>query len=194
MEQIEMFPPQPTADERLNTELAAMRLARMARDATRPNARSTRRQRAPVAPGRRAPKEQLELELIDEPPAQRPRTRDDCKEGPRPCPWVSCKFNLYLEVSARTGAIKMNFPDLEPWEMVESCALDVAGRGGETLQRVGELTNLTRERVRQVEVLSLAKLQGRREVEELLDIGNMAGAVKRRLPIVSGRPASARDE
>jgi len=38
-------------------------------------------------------------------------------------------------VSARTGAIKLNFPDLEVWEMTETCALDVADRGGTTLER-----------------------------------------------------------
>jgi len=39
--------------------------------------------------------------------------------------------------------------------MVESCALDVAGWGGITLEEVGRLMNITRERVRQVEVHAL---------------------------------------
>ena len=45
----------------------------------------------------------------------------------------------------------MNFPDLEVWEMTETCALDVADRGGITLEDVGNILNLTRERIRQVE-------------------------------------------
>jgi DNA-directed RNA polymerase sigma subunit (sigma70/sigma32) len=56
-------------------------------------------------------------------------------------------------VNEATGAITINFPDREPWELEETCALDVAERGGETLERIGELINLTRERVRQLEVI-----------------------------------------
>ena len=89
----------------------------------------------------------------------RPRNRDDCKEGARPCPYVSCKFHLYLDVHPETGSIKLNFPDLEVWEMEETCALDVSDRGGTTLEEVGEILNLTRERIRQVEVLGLQKLR-----------------------------------
>lgn len=89
----------------------------------------------------------------------RPRDREQCKEGPRPCPYVSCKFHLYLDVHPETGSIKLNFPDLEVWEMAETCALDVADRGGTTLEEVGEILNLTRERIRQVEVLGLEKLR-----------------------------------
>ena len=46
----------------------------------------------------------------------------------------------------------MNFPDLDVWELEDTCALDVADRGGITLEEVGEILNLTRERIRQVEV------------------------------------------
>ncbi len=90
----------------------------------------------------------LGIQLDDE----RPRTRGDCVDGPRPCPFVGCKFHLYLDVNATNGSIKLVFPDLEPHELVESCALDVADRGGETLEKVGELMNITRERVRQIEI------------------------------------------
>lgn len=89
----------------------------------------------------------------------RPRFRSECAEGPRPCPWVSCKFHLYLDVNPESGSIKLNFPDREVWEMTETCALDIADRGGITLEEVGEILNLTRERIRQVEVLGLQKLQ-----------------------------------
>lgn len=89
----------------------------------------------------------------------RPRDRGQCATGARPCPWVSCKFHLYLDVNPETGSIKLNFPDLEVWEMPETCALDVAERGGITLEEVGEILNLTRERIRQVEVHGLEKLQ-----------------------------------
>jgi DNA-binding MarR family transcriptional regulator len=88
-----------------------------------------------------------------------PVTRAECKDGPRPCPWVSCSANLYLDVSSN-GNLTLNFPDLEPDEMAPegSCALDVADRGGSTLEDVAAVLNLTRERIRQVEVKALAKL------------------------------------
>ncbi len=90
---------------------------------------------------------------------ERPRVRCDCENGIRPCPYVSCKHHLYLDVNPETGSIKLNFPHLEVWEMDETCALDVAARGGITLEEVGEILNLTRERIRQVEVRGLLKLK-----------------------------------
>src|SRR6476620_7779400 len=89
----------------------------------------------------------------------RPQTRADCAGEQRPCPWVACKHHLYLDINPETGSIKINFPDLEPWELKHTCALDVAERGGITLEEVGEIMNLTRERIRQVEVRGLLKLK-----------------------------------
>ena len=89
----------------------------------------------------------------------RPRTRAECSGEQRPCPWVACKHHLYLDINPDTGSIKINFPDLEPWELRDTCALDVAERGGSTLDEVGEVTNLTRERIRQLEVRGLLKLK-----------------------------------
>jgi hypothetical protein len=91
---------------------------------------------------------------------QRPRTRAECRGHEGPCPWVSCKHHLYLDINPLTGSIKLNFPDLEPWELQDTCALDVAEAGALTLEQVGAVTNLTRERVRQVESIGLAKLSG----------------------------------
>ena len=92
---------------------------------------------------------------------ERPRTRAECSNEQRPCPWVSCKHHLYLDVNPHTGSIKLNFPDLEPWELKQTCALDVADDGGHTLEEVGDITNLTRERIRQLELHSLIELRGR---------------------------------
>ena len=89
----------------------------------------------------------------------RPRSRADCANGPRPCMFVSCKHHLYLDVNPDTGSIKLNFPDKELWELPETCALDVADRGGITLEEVGHIMNLTRERIRQVETRGLVKLR-----------------------------------
>src|SRR3954470_6195475 len=97
--------------------------------------------------------------LMAELDASRPKVRADCAEGARPCPYVSCKYNLYVDVNPRTGSVKMNFPDKELWELKDTCALDVADRAGITLEEVGVIMNLTRERVRQLEMRGLAKLR-----------------------------------
>lgn len=100
-----------------------------------------------------------EQELIGYIESQRPKTRADCVNGPRPCLFVSCKHNLYLDVNPETGSIKLNFPDKEIWELEHTCALDVAEKGGITLEEVGAIMNLTRERIRQVETRGLLKLR-----------------------------------
>ena len=99
----------------------------------------------------------------------KPRTRADCVDMERPCPYVSCKYHLYIDVHPVRGSIKVNFPDVEVWEMTETCALDVADRGGITLEEVGEIMNLTRERVRQVETAGLAKLAAIQDIARMKD-------------------------
>lgn len=106
-----------------------------------------------------------EAELLGELTDARPRTRADCVSSPRPCVFVSCKYNLYLDVNPETGSIKLNFPDKELWELEFTCALDVAEKGGITLEEVGEIMNLTRERIRQVETRGLDKVRTATEAE-----------------------------
>jgi hypothetical protein len=89
---------------------------------------------------------------------KRPLRRDECATAPRPCPHVSCRHHLYLDVNPATGTIKLNFPDLEVWELGSSCALDVADTGGTAIEAVSELMNVTRERIRQIETQALTKL------------------------------------
>jgi hypothetical protein len=144
-----------TADDA--PELAAPAVSRKVRHKRRLRARSKT-----IAP-KRLTKEELRLRelfpILDDFEADRPETRGACLGEVRPCPWVSCKYHLYLDVNPETGSIKLNFPDLEVWEMKDTCALDVADRGGITLEEVGEILNLTRERIRQVEVRGLLKLK-----------------------------------
>ena len=66
-----------------------------------------------------------------------PRTRGDCEVGPRPCRAMRCRHWLPSDV--------------------DSCALDVAARGGVTIEEVGALLGCTRERVRQSELSALDK-------------------------------------
>ena len=106
---------------------------------------------------------ELEAEL------ERPKTRRECLDGPRPCPHVACRHHLYLDVNPHTGTIKLNFPELEVWELAVSCALDVADLGGTSIESVGDLLNVTRERIRQIETQALAKLSSFRDTRHLRD-------------------------
>lgn len=157
---------------------------------TREQRRSRRKRevRARTISVKRMTKRELELGRLLYPDVEdvtKPKTRAECQGSERPCPFVSCKHHLYLDVSARTGAIKLNFPDLEVWEMTETCALDVADRGGTTLEEVGAIMNLTRERIRQVEVKGLAKLQALRDMNALRDYVDEGPVGKRRLPVLA---------
>lgn len=153
---------------------------------TREQRRSRRKRavRARTISVKRMTKRELEIGrlLYPETDYEKPRAREECLDGPRPCPFVSCKHHLFIDVSPRTGAIKLNFPDLEVWDMGESCALDVADRGGTTLEDVGAIMNLTRERIRQVEVKALAKLEALRDMMALREYVDEGPVGKRRLP------------
>lgn len=95
------------------------------------------------------------LEVIE---SAKPRTREECHKMARPCLYVSCRHHLYLDVNEETGSVKLNFPDKEIWELEETCALDVAENGGVTLEEAGQIMNLTRERIRQIEISGMKKL------------------------------------
>lgn len=199
--QLEIFkPPPPTEDELIDARIAQARADRFAREATKPKpgdsreihrSRRKRDVRAATISMKRLTKRELEMGRMLYPEAddipQRPRSRDECAGVPRPCPFVSCRHHLYLDVSARTGAIKLNFPDLEVDELPadKSCALDVADVGGVTLEEVGAIMNLTRERIRQVELKARAKMEAVGETFALREFYGEGGPVgKRRLPVL----------
>ena len=187
-----------TEAPRIDGALALQTDAEAAPQVTREQRRSRRKRaiRARTISVKRMTKRELELGRLlypDMDDIERPVTRLDCGNGARPCPFVSCKHHLYLDVSSRTGAIKLNFPDLEVWEMTETCALDIADRGGTTLEEVGAIMNLTRERIRQVEVKGLAKMAALRDMTALRDYVDEGPSGKRRLPVLT-RDADADEE
>lgn len=187
-------------DDGLSVEGALARAPRPTADSaiTREQRRSRRKRevRARTISVKRMTKRELEIGrmLYPETDYEKPRMRAECAEGARPCPYVSCKHHLFLDVSARTGAIKLNFPDLEVWDMNETCALDIADRGGTTLEDVGAIMNLTRERIRQVEVKALAKLEALRDMSALRDYVDEGPVGKRRLPVIQVEEDEDEDE
>jgi hypothetical protein len=90
----------------------------------------------------------------------RPKKRWQCEGSDRPCPFLSCRHHLAVEVTSG-GGLKLNHPEADLEEMVDTCALDVADRGGITLEEVAERLNVTRERIRQEQVAAAEKFKHR---------------------------------
>lgn len=65
-----------------------------------------------------------------------PVLRGECEHLIRPCEWSNCKYALPLG----------------------ECTLDHAAKGGMTLAEVGDVLNLSRERVRQIEENAVKKV------------------------------------
>jgi transcriptional regulator with XRE-family HTH domain len=108
----------------------------------------------------------------------------------RPCPFVTCKYHLYVDINKTTGGMKINFPGIEvegmasmsvreifkleedfpeeflrmqaetPYALCPSCVLDIADYGDVTLERAGVFLNVTRERIRQIEDHAKNKMRG----------------------------------
>jgi hypothetical protein len=103
-------------------------------------------------------------ELLETELGPRPRVRSECKDGPRPCPWVGCRYHLYLDTYTTgdpenpTPGLIIHHPELDPLELPETCLLDLAEHGPFTLAQIGELFDLSRERIRQIESSALRKL------------------------------------
>ncbi len=182
----------PTA----SSDTAANRIERR-REKDRARSRSPRAIHKKTLQVLRLPMRELYLEQARNPyPAdvERPKTRGDCVNGERPCPFISRKHHLYLDAGAygQRRNIVLNFPDVSPedlGDLPETCSLDVADRGGSSLEQVGACLNMTRERVRQIEVKILAKLLP--HTEPLRGDGPRGEKGKRRLPVVSaGRKAA----
>jgi len=77
-----------------------------------------------------------------------PRTRAECGDGPRPCPWMRCKWHL-----ASDSAIPVR-------EMTETCTLDVSEDGGVAMGDISDILGTTRQNIDIVITRALKKLRG----------------------------------
>lgn len=105
-------------------------------------------------------KDSFRIEELDEngkPFPRKPSHRSECKDGPRPCPYVSCRYHLYLDVTD-SGGIRLNYPGKTLEELSYTCALDVADKGSITIEDIGRLLNVTRERARQLIIMARENL------------------------------------
>lgn len=87
-------------------------------------------------------------------PGERPRTRGDCVDGPRPCPWSSCQYHLMPIVSRG----RLAGAGIE--QLVQTCTLDVAAVGA-TIAEVSEILGISRQRVQQIEAGATRRLRRR---------------------------------
>lgn len=134
-----------------------------------------RRKRREVEPwavtvgGRHAREDEMErlndaLAIYRERPDDRPRTRAQCPSSGKPCPWVLCRYHLWLDRKQYKGrdALNMVWPDRAPEALDETCALHAAERHsgeGMSLQEVSDLIDTSRERVRQLEAEAMQALK-----------------------------------
>ncbi len=122
--------------------------------------------------------------------SDRPRTRADCKDGPRPCAFIGCRHHLAEPRRDSSGrlhlgvlgphdglALSATADEIEAWterasdaviSMTETCALDVADRepDGNTLDALGQRFGVSRERIRQIEnkAMNVARRAARRKL------------------------------
>lgn len=115
--------------------------------------------------------QELEPPSLTKHPPLRPLTRGDCINGPRPCPWRDCRYHLQHQ-DAHTGAGAPN--KLGPGD-IETCSLDVADGGEQTLLVVGSLLGVVRERVRQIETQAIQKLRRRFPDADVLGLLKQGG-------------------
>ena len=105
-----------------------------------------------------------------------PVTRGDCIHGIRPCPFIRCKWHTFwwwLETALRkkSGGHTKTWKQLTKWvpgmvgtendavtdellDMVlteHSCILDIIDEGHDSLEEIGDIFGISRERVRQIE-------------------------------------------
>jgi hypothetical protein len=88
--------------------------------------------------------------------SERPKTRGECQGGERPCPRISCEHHmLWALISDKAPHRFFKKTDDEIVDIIfslkETCVLDVADRGGVTLDEIGQILGITRERTRQIE-------------------------------------------
>ena len=93
-----------------------------------------------------------------------PKTRGDCVDAPRPCPWGGCRYWLPLQRMVDAG---------KKTERETNCALDIADEGHHTLEEISTVLGVTRERVRQIEAIALNKLKQIADMGWIEQLGEM---------------------
>jgi len=95
-----------------------------------------------------------------------PRTRAECRDGPRPCVWIGCRHHLWRRDSVDTVGRPARGRELVGVGLVDdppltSCALDIAERHPDGLSEIGvaELLGISPRHVRRIVRRARAKLR-----------------------------------
>lgn len=129
--------------------------------------------------------QEMHREEIEEIDRAWPQTYATCVERDlgtitKPCFFVRCGWNLLLDLNMDTGSIRLSHATRNPITRLaeidvdsvrDTCTLRFIDEVGEdpTLERVGDATGLTRERIRQLVDKIIAKI--RRQRKQLLALG-----------------------
>lgn len=134
--------------------------------------------------GRMQPESAEALTFLSAAPVDvdRPRTRADCANGPRPCPYVSCRHHLFLDVTP-AGSIRLNFPGLDVDQIGETCSLDVAEAGPLSLPAIAAHLRVTFQRAKQLEARAYSRIARQSGVFELINETAAGGISDRRVPV-----------
>ncbi len=112
----------------------------------------------------------------------RPRTRGECQGGVRPCPFVSCRYHLFLDIDEETREIHLNYPGKEIFELENTCSLDIAEKGEVPLPEVARILNVGQKAVRNLVSRSLATVRARAMPLELVETDS-PGSTQDRKPV-----------
>lgn len=86
---------------------------------------------------------------------ERPLTRGDCARVERPCPWVSCRYHIGIDVNPQNGVVIEH----AGWENRYTCSLDLAEHGGLTAQEIAAVYEQSRQRIDEIVACACAKLR-----------------------------------
>jgi hypothetical protein len=105
------------------------------------------------------------------PPYLRPQTRGECIDGPRPCPYVGCRYHLFLDVY-RAGGLQLNFgtENVDILKKVDhTCALDVADARTCSSEMVSKHLNVSVQAIKFTTAIAQKKVKRYLEIRELYD-------------------------
>ena len=110
-----------------------------------------------------------DLYTLAEHESSRPKTRDDCLNKGinehRPCPWVSCRYHLGIEVKGKTVTEVPNWDDGR-----ETCALDVADeKAVRSKVEVAALMGMNLETISKTEHRAMPKLLRSKALKEFAE-------------------------
>jgi len=88
-----------------------------------------------------------------------PKTRADCPATDQPCDNILCRYHLWVDDFHRQDGTPDSRKSRAWGDPSRTCALRFADRGPLTLEFVGRITGITRERIRQLEARAIREIR-----------------------------------